>query len=284
MRATLPQFVEMEAKHGSLIHALKGTLAPRGPGGVKPSMFTSLKGGVGELVDKLAASIGPDRVRTHTKVKKVAPLPTGDARGRFAVELQGATLYADHVVLAVPAHAALEALRGLSDALTPLLSAMQYVSTGVVMMSFASGDVRYPLDATGYIVPRVLGRPALAATGVTSKWAHRAPARQVLIRVFVGGVGHEGLLEKDDAELVKIARAELSRTMGIEAAPGMTRIFRFMRASPQPLVGHPGRMRQVRELLASTPGIHLVASGYDGVGIPDCVRQAEATATAIVRG
>jgi oxygen-dependent protoporphyrinogen oxidase len=72
--------------------------------------------------------------------------------------------------------------------------------------------------------------------------------------------------------------------MGIEAAPGMTRIFRFMRASPQPLVGHPGRMRQVRELLASTPGIHLVASGYDGVGIPDCVRQAEATATAIVRG
>jgi protoporphyrinogen oxidase len=43
-------------------------------------------------------------------------------------------------------------------------------------------------------------------------------------------------------------------------------------------------MRRTREILASCPGVYLVASGYDGVGIPDCVRQAEGTAQCITAG
>jgi oxygen-dependent protoporphyrinogen oxidase len=281
MRATLPQFVEMEAKHGSLIHALKRARGS-GPAGAKPSMFTSLEGGLGTLVERLRAKLGDARVRTGSKARKVAPLPKEDARGRFAVELSGETLFADHVVMAVPAHAAVAAMAPFGDDVGALLSTMQYVSTGVVMMAFAREDVRYPLDATGYIVPRVLGRPALAATWVTSKWAHRAPDGTVLIRVFLGGAGHEDLLAREDEELERLARAELEGSMGLLAAPKQARVFRFLRASPQPLVGHPGRMRKVKELLRRTPGIYLVASGYDGVGIPDCVRQAEEAATAIV--
>ena len=281
MRATLPQFVEMEAKHGSLIHALKAGLRPKGPGGSKPSMFTSLRGGLGALIDKLAESVGAERTRTGAKVRRVAPLAKDDARGRFAIELEGETLHADHVVMAVPAHAAAAAMQDFVG-LDPLLSAMPYVSTGVVMMAFKRSDVSYPFDATGYIIPRVLGRPALAATWVTSKWAGRAPEDQVLIRVFLGGAGHEEVLTRDDAELEGIARTELTRTMGIVAPPSLVRVFRFLRASPQPLVGHPGRMRRAREILKATPGIHLVASGYDGVGIPDCIRQADDAATSIL--
>jgi oxygen-dependent protoporphyrinogen oxidase len=103
----------------------------------------------------------------------------------------------------------------------------------------------------------------------------------VLIRVFLGGVGNEEVITKDDEELVTLARAELQRSMGVTAKPGMTRVFRFERASPQPLVGHGARMREVKKILEATPGVYLVASGYDGVGIPDCIRQAEAAARAI---
>ena len=42
-----------------------------------------------------------------------------------------------------------------------------------------------------------------------------------------------------------------------------------------------GAYRRVREILTETPGLHLVASGYDGVGIPDCIRQGEAAARVI---
>jgi len=282
MRATLPQFLEMEEKHGSLIHAMKSTLRPTlGGAKTKPSMFTSLRGGLGTLVDRLVASIGEERIRTGVKLSKVSALKD-DPRGRFAVEVGGETRYADDVVLAVPGHAAPAALESFGERLTSLLSAMPYVSTAVVMLGFARADVPYALDATGYIVPRVLGRPALAATWVSSKWDDRAPDGQVLIRVFLGGAGQDELMAKDDEQLGAIAALELSRTMGVTATPTLVRVFRFVRASPQPLVGHPGRMRRAREILGETPGLYLVASGYDGVGLPDCVRQAEAAAKAIV--
>lgn len=281
MRATLPQFLALEAKHGSLIRGMRATqsLLPRGA--MRPSLFTSLRGGVGALVDKVASAVGPSRIRRGVTVARVAPL-LSDPRGRFAVELAaGETLFADDVVVAVPAHVAATMLRAF-DGLPPLLAAMPYVSTAVVAMAFARADIAHPLDATGYIVPRAPGRPALAATWISSKWAGRAPDGQALLRVFLGGPGQDDVVDKDDAELERLARAELRRSIGLAAAPSWARVFRFVRASPQPLVGHPGRMRQTRALLAETPGLHLVASGYDGVGIPDCIRQAAAAAAVVL--
>jgi oxygen-dependent protoporphyrinogen oxidase len=285
MRATLPQFVEMEARSGSLIHAMKATYRP-GSASSKPSMFTTLRGGVGSLVDALATSLGGSpggaQLRTRVVVARVSPL-RDDARGRFAVEVEGdETLFADDVVAAVPARVAATILEPFGEPLAKLLSAIPYVSTAVVMMAFARADIAHPLDGTGYIVPRVAGRPALAATWVTSKWAGRAPVDEVLLRVFLGGIGLEHLMSEDDATLIDLARAELARSMAIHASPSLTRVYRFDRASPQPLVGHPARMRQTHSLLAATPGLHLVGAGYDGVGIPDCIRQAEQTSKAIV--
>jgi protoporphyrinogen/coproporphyrinogen III oxidase len=279
IRATLPQFVEMEAQKGSLIHAMKSSYRPLSFG-PKPSMFTSLRGGLGSLVSRLEASLGDDRIRRGVKVRRVAPL-ADDPRGRYAIEAEGDTVYADHVVLATPAYASAEILGAQSDRLRDLLATIPYASTAIVFLAFHRSEVARPLDATGYIVPRAPGRPALAATWVTSKWADRAPEGQVLIRVFLGGTGHEDVMAKDDAELARLARDELAGSMSLHATPHLTRVFRFARASPQPLVGHGARLREVATILRGTPGIYLVASGMDGVGIPDCIRQAEAAARAI---
>jgi oxygen-dependent protoporphyrinogen oxidase len=282
MRATMPQFIEMEEKHGSLMRAMRSTLRATSSGpATKPSAFTSLRGGVGALIDRLVASLGDGRVERGMKVTRVA-LVKDEPRGRFALEVAGGeTRYADHVVMAVPARVAATALSPFGERLTGLLVAMPYVSTAVVAMAFDREDIPHALDATGYIVPRALGRPALAATFISSKWDRRAPAGKALIRVFLGGAVQDDVTAKDDEELESLARAELKTTMGVRVEPCHVRVFRFVRASPQPLVGHPGRMRRVRAILAETPGLHLVASGYDGVGIPDCVRQGEAVARTI---
>jgi protoporphyrinogen/coproporphyrinogen III oxidase len=282
MKATLPRFVEIEQKQGSLIHALQKTAGAGEKGGEKPSSFTSLRAGVGSLTDRLASVLGEGRIRLGAEVARVTPRG-GDPRGRFVIDIQGIPpLFADHVVLATPAHVAAKVLAHSAGDLASLLGEIPYVSTAVVVMAFRAADVSYRLDATGYIVPRGEGRAALAVTWITSKWRGRAPDGQVLMRVFLGGVGHDDVVVKDDAELTNLARAELARTIGIGASPTMTRAFRFVRASPQPLVGHPKRMRRARELLAKLPGLAMVASGYDGVGIPDCVRQAEEAARLIL--
>ena len=70
--------------------------------------------------------------------------------------------------------------------------------------------------------------------------------------------------------------------MGIDAGPIFTQVFRFVRASPQPGVGHLGRVRTAKERIARWPGLFVAGSGFEGSGIPDCVKFAEGAAEAIL--
>ena len=64
--------------------------------------------------------------------------------------------------------------------------------------------------------------------------------------------------------------------MGIDAEPRLARVFRFARSSAQMRVGHLAAMRSIHARLAEVaPGLLVAGGGYDGVGIPDCIRQGE---------
>jgi oxygen-dependent protoporphyrinogen oxidase len=284
IQATLPQFVEAEAKHGSLVWAMRSQRAAAR--GKKPaSAFTSLRGGMGDIIAKLADRLG-GRLKTGVRVVRVSSSPPdardGYGRGRFVLDLEGsAPMFAHDVVLAVPANAASRLLAEIEPRASEILGTIPHASTAVVFLALREHDVPRPLDATGYIVPRSVGSPALASTWISSKWDGRAPPGTVLLRVFLGGAGGHEIVTRDDAALVKLAREEIETRMGIVSTPLFTRVHRFMHASAQPLVGHLGRIREVNLRLAKLPGLYVAGSGYDGVGIPDCVRQAEKVAEAI---
>jgi oxygen-dependent protoporphyrinogen oxidase len=71
--------------------------------------------------------------------------------------------------------------------------------------------------------------------------------------------------------------------MGVEAQPDLARVFRFERASAQMRVGHLAAMRALHDRLASVaPRVRVAGGGYDGVGIPDCIRQGQDAAMALV--
>ena len=288
IRAAFPQFVDAEQKHGSLIRAMRAARAAShaASGGSKepPSAFTSPRGGMSELIDAVAARLGDTRVQMRRRVAAVTALETGDPRGRYRVATDGGdALEADDVVLAGPSHAASRALSGLDPDLASALGAFTFVSTATAFLAFRREDVAHALDAVGFIVPRAMRRPILAATWVSSKWEDRAPEGHVLMRVFFGGAWGESILQNDDTALAAIGLAELRALMGPLGTPLFTRVFRFTRANPQPRVGHLARIREVRGMLTRWPGLHVAGSGFDGVGIPDCVRQGEAVAAWIAR-
>ena len=47
---------------------------------------------------------------------------------------------------------------------------------------------------------------------------------------------------------------------------------------PQLEVGHLQRMERIERRLATLPGLFLSASGFRGVGLPDCINDAHAVA------
>jgi oxygen-dependent protoporphyrinogen oxidase len=252
-----------------------------GAGEVEASTFLSLKRGMGDLVTYVAHRLRDAELTTDCAATRLSQLPAGDARGRWAVETARGTLFADHVALTVPAHASAGLVRDFDPELSSMLGAMRYVSTATVFLAYRKYDVRHPLDAVGFLVPRGENRPILACTFVSSKWDHRAPSGQALLRVFIGGAGAEHHLALDDDALGRLAREQLHDLIGIERPPVFTKVFRFNRASPQPTVGHLGRMRTLLERVATWEGLHVAGNGFIGTGIPDSIKQGEEVAARI---
>ncbi len=285
VRASAPQLVEAEQEYGSLVTAMRALKEKRraqaAAGEGEPTNFLSLKRGVGDLIVNVAHKLRDAEVFTSRTARRIDRLPEGDPRGRWVVETSGGSLHADDVVLAVSGRVAAPLLKDVDADLSAMCGDIVYASAATVFLAFRKFDVRHPLDAFGFLVPRAENRPILACTFVSSKWDHRAPAGQILLRLIVGGPGNEQLCERDDAELVRIARTQVLDLLGIDRAPMFSKVFRFLHSSPQPYVGHLPRMRGLLDRASMHPGLHIGGNGYIGTGIPDAVRQGEEIAARI---
>lgn len=286
VRACVPQLVEAEREHGSIIRAMRALKAKRKEQqkalGGEATAFVSLKRGVGDLIVNVAHKLRDAEVATNRRAKKVVALPEGDPRGRWMVKTTDGAHYADDVVLSVPAHAASGLLTDVDSDLADQCNALDYSSAATIFLAYRKFDVRHPLDAFGILIPRAENRPIMACTFVSSKWDHRAPSGQVLLRVFVGGSGNESMVDRDDKDLVRVARGQILDLLGIDRAPTFTRVFRFRKSSPQPHVGHIPRVKKILARAAEHPGLHLGGNGYIGSGIPDMIKQGEQIAARIM--
>jgi oxygen-dependent protoporphyrinogen oxidase len=285
VRAAFPQLAAMEQTYGSLTMGMRATQRERRAKAAEakragkasraePSAFVSLEGGMGALVAALVERLGTQGavLRTSAGARKVDRRGTG-----WIVELDsGETLEADRVLLAAPAHVSAHLLRDADGALADALGEVRYVSTATAFLAYEAAQVQEKLDGVGFVVPPALGRPILAGTWVSSKWSGRAPEGHVLLRVFFGGAGREAILQEDDAALAALGHRELGRWMKLAGEPAWSRVFRFDGARPQMRVGHLAAMRRIRALAGSAvKGVRIAAGGFDGDGIPDCVRQGE---------
>lgn len=272
-RSTFPALVEAARRGGSLMVNARTAAPKRFPGAAPPSAFTSLRDGVGSLVDALVAALPPGTVRTNAVARSVSR-----GGGRYAVTTAaGESLAADAVVLAMPMQRSAALVRGLDATLAERLDALGWSSVATVFFAFPKGAVGRALDATGFVVPKREGRRILASTWVSSKWPGRAPDDVALLRVFLGGLGHEDRASLPEAELVAMARGELSALVPLRGEALWTRVYRFLGTSPQPTVGHASRVGAIREALKNHPGLMTIGAGFEGVGIPDVVALARRT-------
>lgn len=273
MRALFPRLADAEANAGSVIRAFRRNRSRETSDGA----FRSLRGGVGELTDALVRSLPEHSLCLGASVARI------ETGGAFRVHLRDAApLEAKALLLCCPAYCVPELVKDdpLSDDLARLCARIRYLSTATVVFAYARGAVSHPLLGTGFVVPKVEGISITAGAWVSSKWPHRAPEGQVLLRAFLGGARDPDLLNHTDAGLAAAARRDLTSILGIRGEPLFTRVYRWHRASPQQEVGHLELMNDIDRELAGRPGLFISATGFRGVGIPDCIADARATAAA----
>ena len=128
-------------------------------------------------------------------------------------------------------------------------------------------------DGSGYLVPPVDRRAVKAVTFTTGKWGWYAEedAGLHVVRLSLGRLGEEAVLQRDDTDLVEVAWTELTEAVGPLPAPVDSRVTRWGGGLPQYAVGHRARVDRIRAAVAAVPGLAVCGAAYDGVGVPACV-------------
>ncbi|HEY2524942.1 MAG TPA: protoporphyrinogen oxidase, partial [Candidatus Binataceae bacterium] len=189
LKATLPRFAEMEARYGSLIRGLRAAArrqsAAHGTSGARWSLFASLRGGVGTLVDALAQRLG-ERVRRGVEVVALERIGGADGREtRWRVAIgDGAALEADAVICALPAYQAAPLFQTCAPPLAGALGAIGYASAAVVNLAYREGDLPRAPRGFGFVVPALERRRIIAGSFTSLKYEGRAPAGTILVRGF----------------------------------------------------------------------------------------------------
>ncbi len=293
LQATFPQFAAAERKHGSLIRGMMfnrkaGAAAGALPAAAKGGTFLTFKGGLSTLIKALDKALSGAQRRLGTKVTEIRRndgyrSSEQSEEARYEVVLDsGERLPADRIVMTAPAYDAAELLEPLTDCRE--LRAINYVSVANVVLAFNKSTFGLDFDGSGFVVPRSEGLHITACTWTSNKWLHTSPSDKVLLRCYVGRSGQEESVKLPDAQLIKAVRRDIEETMGIKAEPEFVEITRLPRSMPQYPVGHLSNMKQLRERFErDLPGVWITGAAFDGVGLPDCIRQGKEAAQAILK-
>ena len=272
VRAVLPRFVEMEESYGSLCRAMlagrKKLAAMQAAKGYKPKpLFSSLKGGMQQMIDAIVARLDPQSLRTGSAVSALARSGTG-----WELTTSRGTERFDAVIFATPARIASTMLAGIDQQLSGDLGGVQYSSSITVTLGYRRDELKMCPPGFGFLVPRSEGTRMLATTFVHTKFPFRAPDNKALVRCFLGGAKDQGVLTMNDEQITALVRKELKQITGLEAEPWFVKVYRWDRAMAQYTPGHLERIERIGATVRQMQNLAIAGNFYKGIGVPDCVR------------
>ncbi|MDT0457461.1 protoporphyrinogen oxidase [Streptomyces sp. DSM 41527] len=287
MRAAVPPLFEAARTHRSLLDGVRGiqartaaTVHQAGAAATGP-VFMGIEGGIGTLPGAVAEAVRAKggEIRTGTPVTAVRRTPDG-----WQLDLDGAALCADAVVLATPAPATARLLAPVCRPAATELDSVEYASMALVTMAFRRADVEGRLTGSGFLVPPVDGRKIKASTFTGNKWgwSGRSAPDLFVLRTSLGRHGDEEDLTREDSELVGFSRADLREAVGLTAAPVASTVTRWDGGLPQYPVGHLERVARIHDAVAGLPGLRVCGALYGGVGIPACIASGRTAADDIL--
>ncbi|NGP44469.1 protoporphyrinogen oxidase [Bacillaceae bacterium SIJ1] len=268
--ATFPQFYEVEQKKRSLILGMKQSRTK--PLQKKKGQFLTLKNGLETIVERLAEELTLGDIRTGMAVTDVER--NGD---RYDVHTEEGVIQADGVIFAAGHRNLSEVIK--DEAIVQPIVDMPSASLATVAMAFREEAVEGLKDGTGFVVSKKSDYDITACTWTQKKWPHTTPEGHVLLRAYVGKPGNEGIIEQSDDAIVGIALHDLKKVIQIHEAPLFSVVTRWRQATPQYVVGHKERIEQLKSALNEHYlRFVLAGSSYDGLGLPDCITQANKAA------
>lgn len=285
VRAAFPKLYNLEKKYGGLI---KGTIRgarerKRNPekSKAKARMF-SFKGGMQFLIQRLAESVGNDRIMLKSEALSIERAGKG-----YVVTLKTdggiQKLHASRVISAIPAFQAARLIKALDDDLSKSLSEVYYPPVMTLFLGFRKAAVTRPLDGFGFLIPAREKKKILGAIWNSVIFPARAPEDHVAFTLFVGGSRDAQLFSWDENTLVNQAVLEFKHIMNMKEPPVFIRKKIWRRAIPQYNLGHLQLEERLQSFEKTYPGISLTGNYRGGISLADCISNSSEIAERILR-
>lgn len=277
LHAMFPQFYQLEKDYRSLIVGMKNqkvSMYAVEQAQKEPLHYGTFIGGLETLVETLENKLAPGTVFKGVKVEGIERL----ADGKMKVALNNMpAMQADGVIITTPFNAAKNIFKQYN--MIQLMPNMDYATIATVTMTFKKGQLPKYKDAINFFVSRNSELAVTSCTWSNRKWQGVAPDDYELLRIYIGRVGDEAIVELSDSKIEKTVLADLRKVLDLQDQPLQTVVTRWKQAMPQYVVGHEERLAQLKsELYKDFPNVRLIGSSYEGISVPDCIAQGRAVA------
>lgn len=275
LRATMPQFLEMEKKDGSVIKALlkKSFGGDKDKSGARYSKFYTLKEGMISLVEEIKKQANIDNLKLNTEVTEVIQFDS-----KWLVNKND---YFDSVIISTPSYITSSAIKRLDPKLATQLSEIEYASSVVVNMIFDKSEFKNKPDGFGIVIPPKENMNLIACSFYTEKFPERTSSNDLVMRCFLGGKHKPEVIKWGDEKIISNLKSELQKIFGVNNKPLRIFIRRYEKSMPQFKVGHVKKVENILKAVSNYKGLAVCGNVYYGVGIPDCIRSGKEAATKI---
>ncbi|MBM76286.1 MAG: protoporphyrinogen oxidase [Proteobacteria bacterium] len=262
LKSTFPLLLELEQEYGSLFKGLRKRKRS------SPPHLHSLPRGAGQLCEQLAKTLPISLNTPITELKQSQNLWEfqSPSLGRF-----------EHVILAIPAYAQAKLLEPLKPNLSEKLSKIKYNHALVASTLYEHQSLKNKPTGFGALISRqteLLG--ALGVLFTSEIFPSRAPQNHVLTRIIFGGSRYPETLELDTQEIHRRTRTIHDELFGEHAPPVSISVHKHRSAIPCYAPGHAQLIQNIKEDIQKLSGLSLLGNHIDGVGVKDCIRNAEA--------
>jgi len=267
LKHAFPLMLELEREGGSLTRgALKRKKAAKERGDRFKKRSINFKQGLATLPKTLARKLGNRLWLGST----VAALNRNDQGWQVTWKQDGENFegFSKNVIVCLPSHGIKNLVwpQSISERIleTPDLV---YPTVHCLALGYERSNIDHPLDGFGVLVPSKENSDILGALFNSSMYPNRAPDRECLLTVMLGGRQRPDLADASEEKLASCATSDLGKLLGVRGKPNFKYLTTWTHAIPQYTGAFGPWKKSIQELESDYPDLHFGGHAIDGISI-----------------
>ena len=277
VKSAFPKLFALEEEYGGLIVGTIRSIRKRKKRkeqSKQSAKMLSFIDGMQILPEAIKLSL-EDRVKLSSPVVSVKRTSDGKYGVAYSQGDKNFTILTDVVLSTIPAYKAADLFGPFDDRLKRHLSEVFYPPVLVLYLAYKKEDVGQLLNGFGFLIPSKEKKSFLGAIWSSVIFPNRSDDDTAAFTLFIGGSRNPGFVDKNENDVINIAREEFEEIMKITGSPVYSSKRFWEKAIPQYTIGYVEHENYFDHFEKDNKGIFLSGNYRGGISVGDCIKNAE---------